>query len=348
MSSLTRFGRRQSARLQKLSRRQATGLLVMVALCTGVAVASGTGHPGVAASLLAVLLAGVLTGLVLLSRRIGSAARADRAAQRDLRVVVEQLQRRLVAAVEKERLTAGERHRELTDTLARGQRLAGHSTDLLLRAQSREVEALVQLFQGFTPRAPMPSSGDFALNPTDLLELLHLIRVRQPRLVVELGSGTSSVWIGYALEESGGRLISLDHDPEYAQKTRALLTAHGLAGVAEVRHAALSPLTIEDKTYQWYDVAELADLRGIDLLLVDGPPEATGPDARFPALHVLEPKLAGTATIVFDDAHRHDEQAALVRWTETFAGLSRERELLGRHAVLSYVRTGRSMAPMAS
>jgi predicted O-methyltransferase YrrM len=348
MSSLTRFGRRQSARLQNLSRRQATGLLVMTALCGGVAVASGTGHPGAAASLLAVLLAGVLTGLVLLSRRIGAASRTDRAAQRDLRIVLEQMQRRLVAAVEKERLTAGERHRELTETLAKNQRLAAHGTDLLLRAQSREVEALMQLFQGFTPRAPMPSSGDFALNPTDLLELIHLLRTREPRLVVELGSGTSSVWIAYALERTGGRLVSLDHDAEYARRTRALLAAHGLSGVAEVREAPLTPLSIDGKSFQWYDVAQLADLRDIDLLVVDGPPEATGPDARFPALHVLEQKLADTATIVFDDANRQDEQAALRRWTETVGGLSRERELLGRHAVLSYVRAGQPMAPVAS
>jgi predicted O-methyltransferase YrrM len=348
MSSLTRFGRRQSARLRNLSRRQATGLLVMTALCGGVALTSGTGHPGAAASLLAVLLAGVLTGLVLLARRIGAASRADRAAQRDLRIVVEQLQRRLVAVVEKERLIAGERHRELTETLAKNQRLSGHATDVLLRAQSREIEALVQLFQGFTPRAPMPSSGDFALNPTDLLELVHLLDAHRPRLVVELGSGTSSVWIAYALERLGGRLVSLDHDAEYAQRTRALLAAHGLTSVAEVREAPLTPLAIDGKTFQWYDPAALADLREIDLLVVDGPPEATGPDARFPALHVLEQKLADTATIVFDDANRHDEQAALRRWTESVDGLSRERELLGRHAVLSYVRAGKSMAPVAS
>jgi hypothetical protein len=84
------------------------------------------------------------------------------------------------------------------------------------------------------------------------------------------------------------------------------------------------------------------------MLVVDGPPEATGPDARFPALFVLEPKLADTATIVFDDVNRQDEQAALRRWTETFDGLAREREVLGRHAVLSYARTGRPMTTVGS
>ena len=348
MSSLTRFGRRQSARLQNLSRRQATGLLVMTALCGGVAVASGTGHPGVAASLLAVLLAGVLTGLVLLARRIGVVSRAERAAQRDLRVVMEQLQRRLVAAVEKERLTAGDRHRELTETLAKGLRLAGHTTDMLLRAQSREVEALVQLFQGFTPRAPMPSSGDFALNPTDLLELIHLIRMREPRLVVELGSGTSSVWIAYALERTGGRLISLDHDAGYAQKTRAALAVHGLTGVAEVRDAPLRPVVLDGRTFGWYDVDALADVTDVDLLVIDGPPEKTGPDARYPAMRVLEDRLADAATVLFDDAHRHDEQAALRKWVETIEGLTQEGETLGRHAVLSYRRIVRQLTPVVS
>lgn len=347
MSSLTRIGRRWSEKLQKLSRRQATALTLLGALGLVAVVAALTRHQGTALAVLAVLISGLVTGLLVLVRRVGGMQRANLAAQRDLRTTMEQMQRRLVAAVEKERLNAGDRHRELTDTLARNHGQTGHSGDLLLRAQSREIEAMVQLFQGFTPRAPMPSSGDFALNPTDLLELLHLIHIQQPQLVVELGSGTSSVWIAYALEKIGGRLVSLDHDAGYAAKTRAMLAAHGLSGVAEVREAPLTPFTIDGKSYPWYDVAQLADLRGIDLLLVDGPPEATGPAARFPALHALEQRLSGMATIVIDDANRQGEQAALASWTATFAGLSRERELLGRHAVLSYRRSGQP-APVPS
>jgi hypothetical protein len=38
----------------------------------------------------------------------------------------------------------------------------------------------------------------------------------------------------------------------------------------------------------------------------------------------------------------------LRRWTETFDGLAREREVLGRHAVLSYARTGRPMTTVGS
>lgn len=340
MSSLVRFGGRLAVRLRSLTRPQAVVLMVVLALCLGVWSAAASGHQGLAVSLVAALLLGVLLGILHLSRWLGGVHRAHQLASRDLRTVMEQLQRRVVATVEKERLSAGDRHQELTRAINRGLRQSGHGMDLLLRAQSREIEALFQLFHEFTPRAPMPSSGDFALNPTDLLDLLHLVRLRQPRLVLELGSGTSSVWLGYALEQYGGKLVSLDHDPDYARQTRAMLAAHGLNAVAEVREAPLREIAMAGRTYEWYDVAALADLTGIDLLLVDGPPAATGPDARYPALGILEQRLSATATVVLDDADRQDEREAVQRWTLEVPGLAEEQRLLGRHAVMAYSRTG--------
>jgi hypothetical protein len=340
MSSLVRFGRRLAVRLRSLTRPQALVLMVIVALCAGVWWSATSGRAGLALSLVATLLLGVLLGILHLSRWIGGVHRANQQAHREIRTVVEQMQRRVVATVEKERLTHGDRHQDLTRAITRGLQQTSHGTDLLLRAQNREIEAMVQLFQQVAPRAPMPSSGDFALNPTDLLGLLHLVRLRQPRLVVELGSGTSSVWLGYAIEEYGGKLVTIDHDPGYTRQTRLMIKAHGLVGVAEVREAPLRELTAGGKTYQWYDVDKLSDLNGVDLLVVDGPPAATGPDARYPALSVFAKRLASRATVVLDDANRQDERDAVRRWTEEVPGLKEEQRLLGRHAVLSYSRTG--------
>jgi len=83
----------------------------------------------------------------------------------------------------------------------------------------------------------------------------------------------------------------------------------------------------------------------VDLLLIDGPPEKTGPDARYPAMRVLEDRLADAATVVFDDAHRQDERVALRKWVETIEGLTEEGEAPGRHAVLSYRRMVRQLTP---
>jgi len=347
LSSLADFGRRQSAKLLTLTRPQAVLLMVGFLLCLGVSTAALTGHPALAAALLAAVLGVVLVGLLHLSRWVGSLHRGNQSALREVRTTLEHLQRRLVAATESERISAGERHAELTTIVTKGHRQAQHGTDLLLRAQSREIEAMFQLFGEFVPRAPMPSSGDFALNPTDLLELLHLIALKQPRLVLELGSGTSTVWIGYALEKFGGRLISLDHDHGYVKKTRALLTAHSLAATAEVRAAPLAAMPIGDVSYQWYDPAAVADLQEVEMLLVDGPPQATGPDARFPAMHVLERRLAANATVIVDDANRPDEREAVRRWTQTITGLTQDKSILGRHAVLLYTRAERNIAAIS-
>jgi predicted O-methyltransferase YrrM len=326
------------SRLRSLSRRQLVLVGGAAVLCLAVAGTALTGHFGAALTVLGVFFAGLLAGMLLLARRLTGLAVAHRKSQQDLRTVLDQTQRRMLGAVEELLLNAGDRHRELTDSLAAQQKSAAYGTDHLLRAQTREVEALLQLFQGFTARAPMPSSGGFALNPTDLLDLLHLVRTRKPKLILELGSGTSTVWLAYALQETGGRLVSLDHEAGYAAKTREALAEHGLTDVAEVREAPLRPVVLDGRTFPWYDVESCADLSDVDLLVIDGPPEKTGPDARYPAMRVLESRLADEATILLDDANRTDEQAALRKWVETIEGLTQEGEALGRHAVLSYRR----------
>jgi predicted O-methyltransferase YrrM len=327
MSSLARFGRRQSARLHSLSVRQVVVLAVMAVICAGVAIASATGQAAIATTLLALLLAAALAGVVLLARRIGGLHRANQATVRDLRIVVEQLQRRVVAAIEKERLAAGDRHQELTDALARSDRLTGRGAELLLREQSREIEALVQLFQDVTPRAPMPPAGA-TINPTDLLGLLHIVRSRQPELVVALGGTGSAVWLAYALEKSGGRLVTVDHDEENADRTRALLRAHGL-NAAEVVHAPLAELSVDGRTVDWYDVDALDGLTDIDLLLVEGPAPLPPAEALPPALHVLGRRLADGAAVVVEDAPR-------VAPRQAGPQLTPERRLVGRYTAWAY------------
>jgi predicted O-methyltransferase YrrM len=337
VSSLVRFGRRQAVRLHSLTSRQAIGLGVMAALCVGVAVASATGHVAVATSALALLLAATLAGVVHLSRRVRALHRAEQASVRDLRIVVEQLQRRLMAAVEKERLAAGDRHQEVLDAVARAERLTPAGAEALLREQNREIEALVQLFRTVTPRAPMPSAVS-GPRPSDLLGLLHIVRGRSLKLVVALGAGTATVWLGYALE-SAARLVVVEHDTDQVERTRALLLAHGLTAV-EVVHASLTDLSLDGRTVDWYDVDSLDGLHAIDLLVVDGP-AATTADALPPALHVLGRRLATGAAVVIEEAARPEGRVAPRQWG--FDGLTPERRLAGRYTALSYTA---AMAPL--
>ena len=287
MGRLIRFGRRQSTRLHSLSRRQATGLGVMAVLCAGVAITAVAGLAAVATSLLAVLLAAALAGVVHLSRRVGGLHRANQAALGDLRVVVEQVQRRLMAAVEKERLAAGDRHTEVVDALARAERLAGQGPSLA-REQNREIQAAIQLFQAVAARAPMPVHDHRA----DLLGLVHAIRQRRPELAVALGVGPVAVWLGYAAETAGGRLVAVEHEYESAERIRDSLREHDLKTV-EVVHAPMTDLAVDGRTVDWYDVDVLDALHDIDLLIVGG-----APDTLPAAMHVLGRRLTPSAPVL--------------------------------------------------
>ena len=108
------------------------------------------------------------------------------------------------------------------------------------------------------------------MDPTGLLEVLSLIGRKQPKVVLELGSGTSSIWIAYALEKDGGCLISVDHKTEFADRTKSLLHLHDVSHVAEVRLAELRQLNIIGDEFPWHNMDAFRDISEIDLLLVDG------------------------------------------------------------------------------
>lgn len=201
----------------------------------------------------------------------------------------------------------------------------------------RQVQALLQLLEQVEPRAPLPPAGGWAVEPSTLLRLVRLVADTRPSLVVECGSGTSTVWLAYAVQALGaGRVVALEHDERFAERTKQLLDEHGLDSVAEVRLAPLSELKLGDEVFLWYDLAAVDDLDQIDVLLVDGPPQASGSRARYPALPVLGSKLANGARVVFDDADRPAEREAVETWLAENPSLKRDGIEGERSAFLVY------------
>ncbi|MCX4822779.1 O-methyltransferase [Streptomyces sp. NBC_01142] len=73
-----------------------------------------------------------------------------------------------------------------------------------------------------------------APNQGKLLQLLA--QVQGARTVLEIGTlgGYSTIWLARALPE-GGRLITLEHNPDHAEVARANIARAGLDKIAEVR-----------------------------------------------------------------------------------------------------------------
>lgn len=187
----------------------------------------------------------------------------------------------------------------------------------LPRSLLTDIQALQQLFDRYAPEATLPEVAGWALSPKGLLALVDLIEASDATTVVECGSGTSTLWIAYALRRRGrGKVIALDHLPEYAERTQRMIDAHGLGWFAEVRLAPLVERETPRGTFRWYDVDAVTLRTPIDVLLVDGPPQSTGPHARYPALPVLGEHLSPEAWILCDDTDRQDEKEMIDYWLD--------------------------------
>ncbi len=157
-----------------------------------------------------------------------------------------------------------------------------------------------------------------ALRPAALAAVCNEIVFADRRLIVELGSGVSTVVLARLLRERGGQLISLEHEPSWAGVVRSQLDRESLRDVARLIEAPLEPHPLAVEGASWYPAAAVDQLpeTGIDLLLVDGPPGyGDGMErSRYPALPALADRLSPAAMIVLDDARREGERAIVEAW----------------------------------
>jgi predicted O-methyltransferase YrrM len=141
---------------------------------------------------------------------------------------------------------------------------------------------------------------------------------RKPQVVAECSSGVSTVVLARAMQLLGkGHVWSLEHEPVFAEKTRAELRRHGLQDWATVIDAPLQPTILREGTWSWYRVSELPEGK-IEMLVIDGPPMTLQKLSRFPAIPVLEGKLASDAVVMLDDAARPDETDAVRQWVSGY------------------------------
>ncbi|MBA2254508.1 MAG: class I SAM-dependent methyltransferase [Chloroflexi bacterium] len=158
-------------------------------------------------------------------------------------------------------------------------------------------------------------SGD-----TAVVLVQEMLRLR-PRLVMEVGSGVSTVLVASELERLGsGRIVSFEHEPDWVLDTQRHLAAAGLSEVATVTVAPLSVQQVDGRSYQWYTLpADMPAPGSVDLLIVDGPPQSVdvAGSPRYPALPLLEHLLSERAVVFVDDGDRRGEQQMVDAWLAT-------------------------------
>jgi predicted O-methyltransferase YrrM len=195
-----------------------------------------------------------------------------------------------------------------------------------LKQTFRQTEALQNLSAVLPVTDVLPATRGWAASPDLLVVLVDLVISQRPSLVVECGSGASTLWLALAIRRFGieGRVVALDHDPTFGGKTRDLLARHDVGDLAEVRDAPLESFSLAGETYSWYARRAWEDLKGIELLFVDGPPATTGHQARYPALPLLASSLSPAATAVLDDLVVPDMQKVLRLWLDAYPDFDAE------------------------
>jgi predicted O-methyltransferase YrrM len=158
------------------------------------------------------------------------------------------------------------------------------------------------------PQDALPHLGSWKADTGFLDLIVDTIAALRPRIVVEFGTGASTLVVARALEmNGGGALISHDQHADFVDATRAWLAEHGLT--ADLRAARLEPTP--DWPGLWYRSRDLPER--IDLMIVDGPPWTVHPFTRGAAATLFD-RIAPGGAVLLDDAARPGERIIAERW----------------------------------
>ena len=182
-------------------------------------------------------------------------------------------------------------------------------------AAYRQAEALGRVYAELRGDVGLPPMRGWALSPDAATVVLDAVAERRPEVVVDLGSGTTTLLLAL-LARTGApeRIISVDHDADYLARTARLLHDAGVADHVELVHAPLTEVDVDGHREPWYDLAGGPTPERVDLLIVDGPPRTASPTARHPALGWFAPALHERSLVVLDDADRAGEREVVRRW----------------------------------
>lgn len=188
------------------------------------------------------------------------------------------------------------------------------NTETEVGALFSQIQSLMALERQLALPQALPPMRGWAGSPDFLLKVAQQALRQKPESMIECSSGVSTVVLARCAQLAGkGHVYSLEHEAEYAEKTRNLLKNFGLDSFATVLHA---PLVDRSGHSPWYDESVLPhDMAPAGMLVIDGPPAGLARQARYPAIPRLLSKLAPSVTVMLDDAGREDELEIVRRWT---------------------------------
>jgi hypothetical protein len=197
----------------------------------------------------------------------------------------------------------------------------------------------INIFEDLKVQPVLPPFDNWTMSPLMVGTLLKLLKQTKPNLVLELGSGISTILIAQKLKEiGGGSIITLENGKEYAEITQDFVSQNKLTNYAKILFAPLVAYETNIGQKYWYSKTKIPKNTKIDLLIVDGPPGNIQKDSRYPAIELLKDNLADKCLIYIDDYNREDEKNLVNKWLGSYPQITikEESNLLNGYALLQY------------
>lgn len=189
-----------------------------------------------------------------------------------------------------------------------------------------QLESLSWLQRCLKESTQLPPLRNWASSPDVLLKLHNYITKIKPNIIIEFGSGASTLVIADALNQNGkGILYSIEHSDYYGDQTQTLLDDQNLNQYVDLRVNPLEPWhgkhlnpADSEKESKWYAKSSLEGIDNIELVWVDGPPGNTCLFSRYPALPALVEHLTPEAQVWMDDTVRQEEKDICEDWAKEY------------------------------
>ena len=105
-------------------------------------------------------------------------------------------------------------------------------------AQSKASGALTPQIESMLKSIRAADKGQLAISEEDGRFLRVLVATRGAKSILEIGaaSGYSGIWLGLAARETGGKVVSIEYDPQRAKEAAENIRRAGLTDVVRVVH----------------------------------------------------------------------------------------------------------------
>jgi predicted O-methyltransferase YrrM len=106
------------------------------------------------------------------------------------------------------------------------------------RAQQKSSGALTPNIESILRNIRAADKGQLAVSEEDGRFLRVLVAARGAKSILEIGgaSGYSGIWLGLGARESGGKVVTIEYDPQRAKEASDNITRAGLTDVVRVVH----------------------------------------------------------------------------------------------------------------